>query len=204
MKFIEQNEINRQRGLSPIPEKFLYDAKDVIRFEVQCKAPKIYHMSCQAAESGNPDLNKYKDLLTPEVCQKIVADYYGKTIGRGDWFTLQAARKQIEWRGYHSQKKRRLIHVLEAVNRCRSVSVAKGNCARGAEIDAFKRTLQDLSIRGINPVTIPADWGVTQIQNLLDAYFIQKKQEERWKEQLQPQLDKEIKKMFAEGLLHLG
>lgn len=66
-------------------------------------------------------------------------------------------------------------------------SVAKAKAAyQGSDLDAFKRTLGDLASLGINPVTIPREWGIKHIPNLLYAYF-DKVSEERinkqWEEE---------------------
>ncbi len=58
---------------------------------------------------------------------------------------------------------------LKLVNDCRSVVRAKA-AYQGSDLDAFKRTLNDLSSLRINPVTIPREWGIKHIPNLLYAY----------------------------------
>ena len=35
----------------------------------------------------------------------------------------------------------------------------------------FKKTLKELSDLGINPVTIPREWGIRHVPNLLRIYF---------------------------------
>lgn len=65
--------------------------------------------------------------------------------------------------------------------------MAKAKAAyQGSDLDAFKRTLGDLASLGINPVTIPREWGIKHIPNLLYAYF-DKVSEERinkqWEEE---------------------
>lgn len=63
-----------------------------------------------------------------------------------------------------------MIKALKLVNDCRSVARAKA-AYQGSDLDAFKRTLNDLSSLRINPVTIPREWGIKHIPNLLYAYF---------------------------------
>ena len=76
----------------------------------------------------------------------------------------------IHSKHFHSQKEERLIRALKLVNDCRSITKAKA-AYQGSDLVAFKRTLGDLASLGINPVTIPREWGIKHISNLLYAYF---------------------------------
>lgn len=144
-------------------------AQDVIRFEVQCKYPKMYALSRQ---TGGCDfaLNKYFDLLGYPTCLKQINDYYKKTIGAGDWFSLAVAQRIIKAQRYNEQKRERLIDALRDVSQCRSLASAKAKY-QGSDLAAFKRTLKDLTDIGINPVTIPREWGIKHIPNLLHTFY---------------------------------
>jgi len=158
------------RNLSPIPQERLDAARDIIRFEVQCKYPRVYTMSKRADAAGNHSINKYKSLLSPIACIDQIDSYYRRTIGAGDWYTLRYAIRKIEQAGFHQQKEARLIRAIKLVNECRSLSKAKEGYY-GSDLDSFKRTLSDLRDLNINPVTIPKGWGIKHIPNLMYAYF---------------------------------
>lgn len=168
---------NEEKGYPPVPQKTLEAAKNIIRFEVQCKYHKTYTLSHRAKESGNSEYNKYKSLLSDEVCIEMVADYFQKTIQRGDWYALQEAIHMVERENYNCQKENRLINALKLVSQCRSFAMAK-TAYQGEDLKAFKRTISDLACLNINPVTIPREWGIRHIPNLLRTYF-DKAQEER-------------------------
>lgn len=144
-------------------------AQDVIRFEVQCKCPKMYALSRQ---TGGCDfaLNKYFDLLGDPTCLKQINDYYKSTIGGGDWFSLPAARRIVKAQHFNSQKEKRLLDTLYEVNRCRSLAMAKVK-PQGSVLEAIKRSQKDLADIGINPVTIPREWGIKHIPNLLHTFY---------------------------------
>ncbi len=161
---------NVEKGHPPIPQDIIDAAQYIIRFEVQCKYHKTYMLSSEAEKSGNSEYNKYKDLLSPLNCIKVVSDYYKKVIGSGDWHTLQEAIRIIESRHFNRQKENRLVGALQLVHQYRSIAKAKASC-QGRELEAFKRTLNELSSLNINPVTIPKDWNIKHIPNLLRAYF---------------------------------
>lgn len=70
-----------------------------------------------------------------------------------------------------------LIDALELGSHCRSLAKAK-TAYQGEEPSAFKRTLKDLTCLNNNPVTIPREWGIKHIPNLLYAYFDKVNEEE--------------------------
>lgn len=144
-------------------------AQDIIRFEVQCKYPKMYALSRQ---TGGCDfaLNKYFDLLGYPTCLKQINDYYKSTIGGGDWFSLPVARRIVKAQHFNSQKEKRLLDTLYEVNRCRSLAMAKVK-PQGSVLEAIKRSQKDLADIGINPVTIPREWGIKHIPNLLHTFY---------------------------------
>lgn len=175
MKYQEQSAENVRKGYPPISQEIMEAAQGILRFEVQCKYPKIYALSQQAEKAGNCNINKYGALLTPEVCENIVKYYFKKTVGMGDWYMLQEAVKTVE-SNFNRQKADRLIRVLQEVNQCRSLAKAKAKY-QGDDLAVFKLTLKDLSDIGINPVTIPKEWEIMHIPNLMRAYESKKTEE---------------------------
>ena len=167
----ERSRENVKKGYSPIPQSVLDDARNIIRFEVQCKYHKTYALSDKAEKSGHNGCNKYKSLLSPINCIQIVSNYYKRVIGKGDWFTLQEAICIIKSHHFNMQHEKRLVDALQFVNQCRSIAKAKALC-EGKDLDSLKQTLNELSGLNINPVTIPKDWNIKHIPNLLSVYFI--------------------------------
>lgn len=166
-KLIELQMRNRKDEESgPITQEVLDEAQDIIRFEVQCLYSRTRKL-CQQAEKDGIDIYKY--LFDYKTFLKVINAYYKDTIGRGDWFTLSAAEKKIESKHYNSQKKERLLNALREVNQCRGLSKAKAK-DQGDDLEAFKRTLKDLADIGINPVTIPREWGIPHIPNLMHTF----------------------------------
>lgn len=169
MKLLEQSEKNIRRGYPPIPQETLDKARNIIRFEVQCKSPKTYALYKQAGGENRSALVQYRNLLSHRTCSTLINSYYNATIGAGDWFCLSEAKKIIERHKYHRQKEERLIDALREVSQCRSLASAKAKY-QGSDLAAFKRTLKDLADIGINPVTIPRAWGISHIPNLLHTF----------------------------------
>ena len=179
MELLERSQKYASKGYSQITPEMLDESLDIIRFEVQYKYSKMYKLNRKAEATGNHKTNKYESLLTNEMCIDIISDYYDKAIMRGDWHSLQYAICRIKSQNFNSQKKMRMIDALIFVNECKTLSDAKS--ASKGDLKAFKRTLNDLSNLGINPVTIPKNWGIKHIPNLLYV-FLDKVSNESWAE----------------------
>lgn len=163
---------NTEKGYPPIDQEILDASRNIYRFEVQCKYHKIYSLSPKAEEAGDHNENKFKSLLNPITCIKIISYYYAKVIGKGDWYTLSKAIQIIKSKGYNCQKEQHLINALKDVSQCRSLAKAKASY-QDKELYAFKRTLKELETLNINPVTIPREWHIDHIPNLLRSYLDQ-------------------------------
>lgn len=181
MQLLERSKENANNGYPPISQAVLGAAQGIIRFEVQCKHHKMNPSSNSVKGSENDSYNKYKDLLSYETCIDTIIYYYRKIIKYGDWYTLQDAVRKIMSQHYNRQKEKRLIDVLGLVNQRRSFNDAK-TAYTGEKLKAFKRTIKDLISLNINPVTIPREWGIKHIPNLLNAYFDKVQEEQDLKE----------------------
>ena len=162
-------EKGHRKGSSSVTQEMVDAAQNIIRFEVQCKYPKVYNLSRRTKDTDVPICNKLQNLFGYHACLEIINHYYGVTIGAGDWFSLSAAQKIIKLQRFNAQKTERLMKVLREVNQCRSLASAK-KAHQGSDLAAFKQTLKDLADIGINPVTIPREWGIAHIPNLLHSF----------------------------------
>ena len=159
----------REKGSTIITQEIINEAEDIIRFEVQCKYHKVYSLLKSVNESTS-FFNKYSDLLGYKACLLPINCYYKVTIGAGDWYSLSEAQKIIEKCGFNKQKAERLLNVLREVSQCRSLAEAKAK-HQDSDLAAFKRTVKDLADIGINPVTIPREWSIKHIPNLLHTFL---------------------------------
>lgn len=148
------------------------DALHVIRFEVQCLYLKVYNMSkSMKNNSGFSNSRLINELLSDEISEKEIEKYFYKIIRKGDYYTLEGAKLRITGlHNFNENKENRLLGALEFVNKCRGISKAK-DALQGKDLEDFKRSLKDLDGIGINPVTIPKEWNIKHIPNLLDAYY---------------------------------
>lgn len=159
------------RGFKPVPQATLNAAKNIIRFEIQYLYPKMEKISIRTKVlDNNYEINKYETLLSHKSCNDAVKFYFNRIIRKGNWYTLHDAVQIIQSKHFNKQKEKRLIETLQLVNQCRSLFKARESCT-GTNLEQFTRSLIDLSNLDINPVTIPQNWGIRYIPNLLSAYY---------------------------------
>jgi len=170
LQLLNKSKENIENGYDAINPEIIDASQGIYRFEVQCKYHKTYSLSQAAKESGDTNCNKYKSLLSPVKCIEIVSNYYKKTIGKGDWYTLSGAMQIIKSKNFNSQKEKHLLDTLKEVNTRRSLSEAK-KLYPPNQLRGFNQGLNELSDLGVNPVTIPREWNIKHIPNLLRAYF---------------------------------
>ena len=174
MELEKRNKERISKNKSPVSEKHLEMAQNIFRFEVQFKYAKTYRMHTDARDNGLSLRDELRYFLSEDYCRKVMTDYFYRVIRRGSWYTYKDATREVARQNFNSQRKQRLIDALEFVSNCRSLAKAKSvleSSGMTKELVTFKSTLKDLDDLGINPVTIPKDWGIRFIPNLLTVYY---------------------------------
>ena len=146
------------------------DSHNVIRFEVQCKYIKTYHMKHKLMK--NPyELTGCitRDMLSDDISRKIINDYFRRIIMRGDYYTLQGAKDKVKAHSFRKSKESRLVWALTLINESRGISNAKEKLSDNEQED-FIKAMRELEDIGVNPVTIPKSWGIAKISGLLESY----------------------------------
>ena len=177
----------------PCPNK--EDAKNIIRFEIQCKYPKLYAMSKNYMQvTTDPEplppqfsiademYELYEELairrqitlpvdafLSNTISFDMIETYFRRIVRSGDYYTLTKARHIIEALDCQPKRKEKLIKALEMTNAYRGIYNTKLRLEDKALLE-YNRLLIDLDKLRINPVTIPREWGIEYIPNLLTAY----------------------------------
>ena len=169
-----------------------YGSYNVLRFEIQCKYPKLYTISklykpneCNSLDFSEDLVEKlYYDyietgispptinsdtVLPTKVSYDMIEKYIFKTLRKGDYFTFDIAKKIVESYNFRPEKEGRLLYALDIVSKARGIASAKDNLS-GLELDDFKRSLNDLDEILVNPVTIPIKWNINHIPNPIRAY----------------------------------
>jgi len=170
------NQLETQYPNSP----YIDAARNIVRFEVQCCYLKVYAMSKAAREkTGCSESELLYELLSYGKCADMIRHYFYKTIGKGNYFTLDAAIQMVHLQRFRDKKKQQIIDALRLVSESRGISKAKAKL-QGEELEAFRHLLWELNDMGINPVTVPKrarirwrknQWGIGYMPNLLNAYY---------------------------------
>jgi len=171
-----------QREFSDCPD--IDNSLDVIRFEIQCKYLKVYNMA-KIIKNKAMHLSLINEMLSDDVSCSIISKYFDRIVLRGNYYTIEKARKIIKSHNFRGKKEQRLINALELINMLRGIPKAKATF-QGQEAEDFRRTLRELADININPVTIPKEWVIkgSRIPNLLEAYY-GKIENEQFKEKLE-------------------
>lgn len=160
----------------------LETSQNLIRFEVQCKYLKTYVLSRNIKRKQElSESDVIREMLSEDFCKEIIKKYFNKVIRRGDYFTLNGAIRQVQLQHFSRKKEARLIMELRRINQFRGIYKVKATL-QGEELETFRRTLRDLDYININPVTIPREWHIQRIPNLLNAYN-RKIEDALWKKQ---------------------
>lgn len=175
----------------------LPESLGIIRFEVQCKYPKMYTLktalknkkengkeyivpSTSFSEDNEVLAEEFKiskhnsaivveGLFSDERCFEMISTYYDKTIKSGNYYSLKEAKIRINERVFSWQKAQRLIETLEFINKQGGIANAKSTLKKN-DLEIFRRSLRELKALKINPVIIPQEWGIAYMPNLLDKY----------------------------------
>ena len=136
-------------------------AKDLLRLEIQCKKPKTNTLK----EKNRFDSRHLEHYLSEQISHQQLEYYYNKTIGTGDYYKLSEAIKMVQKSNYTSKTKGKLIEVLRAVSRHRSIWRAREESQYNSS--CFNRYLKQIRALGINPVTIPERWAIDKLMGII-------------------------------------
>lgn len=129
--------------------KWLENAKDILRLEIQCKKAKTDYMKYKYKF----DIKYLGYFTSEELSNKTIATYFDKIIGKGDYYKLDKARAIINSSKHTKATKDKLINVLELINKHKSIDRAlkESNYTKGS----FNRYIREIRSLNINPITIP-------------------------------------------------
>ncbi|MEF2244240.1 hypothetical protein [Paenibacillus sp. IITD108] len=147
----------------------LEDACNIIRLEIQCLAGKTNSMK-QKHEW------KYRDFINfanDDISRKMIYDYYEKTVGFEDYYTLEEAKRRVlSFKVHRNKTKAKIVEVLELVNQKRSIHKARleysDELSDKKAVTEFNSVIKIIKKSGTNPVTIPVNWGYSHIPNLVE------------------------------------
>ena len=147
------------------------NSRDLLRFEVQCKYPKMYRMAKDIKKDGEL-FNLVNTILAEDTCADVITKYFYRVVKPGDYYSLERASRLILERVTKWEKAVRLTGALKLIAQLGGIANAKITLKDNPiDLENFRRSLRDLKQLGINPVTIPDEWNIDYLPNLLDFYY---------------------------------
>lgn len=128
--------------------------KGILRLEIQCR-------DCKGT---------IIEVLSAKLCQKEIGYFYNFIVGKGDYYKLDKAKAMIS-KVQHRDKRLALLRVIELINKCGGIALAKIEFSKGKEsihkaMDEFSKRINQLRKLGINPVCLPPEWDKDKLENL--------------------------------------
>lgn len=171
----KQDELMKRRMKNKdtrITEEHVCAAEGLLRIEVQCERNKTNYIK-QREGFSNKCIEHF---LNPQLAQSIILNYYDKSIGSGDFYSLYEARKIINRSEIPQNSKQALLSTLDLISQARKVDTARKQFIEGIVLEGkgcfqgrgetFDRNVKKLRSLGINPVTIPRSWGIHHLPNI--------------------------------------
>jgi hypothetical protein len=145
------------------PENPVPRLKDIIRFEVYHSYPVVFHSDKQRF------CQTELEIFTSDIAKNMTINFCFRVIPSGDFYTIKDAISRV-WSYYYRNKRdaKRTSVILHLINRCGSINEAQKqlNVTKIGPI-LFNTLMERLDTIGVNPVTIPDDWGIKFIPNLI-------------------------------------
>lgn len=181
----KKEEIEKHKDrYSDLSEEEIREMDNIIRFEIQCKSPKLNNIK----KRFGYEEKSVQNMLTAAHSQEIILYYYDKLIGEQDFYSLTEAEKIINVSDLTTRLKHKLIDILRLIAQTRSISNARDQYVNGVNLRqpskylkgkraTFNENLREIRKLGINPITIPRKWGLAKLDNprrlILEAFGIQ-------------------------------
>lgn len=127
--------------------------RDIVRMELQIKKGHLKYMAKRGVARS------VKNWINAETERHYLQKMYGM-FPKGDFYTLDMAEHMIASSNLTKITKRHLIDFLCEIDRS-DMDTAKSNIC----YNTYRRYLNILAELGVNPITIPQDYGLTYIQS---------------------------------------
>lgn len=166
------------------PPELVERARNLLRFEVQCKSPKVGYLR----KNNGLESRDLRHFFCSEIAESVLLSYCQRFYKTGDYYTFRAAQAHMKNLAMTKRRTKACENVLSAVAQARSVSNARKQLAENGlilkntnppleirySVEQFGRNCKALSSMNINPVTIPRDWKLNRlpgVYGLLEAVF---------------------------------
>lgn len=158
------------------------------------------NQSCEAYRENNrlKEIRIMENMLSDEKCTQVIDHYFTRIIKSGDYYTFDAAKRIIRDKVPKWEKEVRLTGALEMIQNYGGISKLKDALGE-KELEVFRRSLRELAKLQINPVTIPKEWGIEYIPNLLINHYCMRAEEQRKQEKEEKEREELLQEYFKSG-----
>lgn len=159
------------------PYELVEKARNILRFEVQCKSPKVAYLR-KKKELENRELHH---LFCPEIAENVLLSYCRRVYKTGDYYSYHAAEARMKRLRVSKRRISANENVLRAIAQTRSISEARKQLTESGLFvkntnppvalryspEQFGRNCRSLSDMNINPVTIPREWKISNLPSII-------------------------------------
>lgn len=166
--------ISKKINANSLDAYLMEEAQNIYRIEVQCL--NYNKLKLIRKKFDLPKETNLYHYLRSDIAEWALLSYYDKVIGRADYYSLDEAIKKVDSTVWGSRKKENIKNWIKLIAQARSVSKARKQFVEGTTLARtdivvkgslntfwnYERACRDI---GVNPVTIPRDWGIDYIPN---------------------------------------
>lgn len=159
------------------PPELVEQALNLLRFEVQCKSPKVGYLR----KNKELDSRQLRYFFCTKIAESVLLSYCRRVYKIGDYYSYHAAETRMKRLGVSKRRINACENVLRVIAQTRSISEARNQLtAEGLIIkntnppvqlryssEQFGRNCKILSGMNINPVTIPREWKIRYLPGVL-------------------------------------
>ncbi|MFD1449513.1 hypothetical protein [Oceanobacillus sojae] len=170
--------ISKKVTMDSFDAHLLEEATNVYRIEVQCLSSNKLR---SIRERYNlPKNSNLFDYLRSDIAEWACLSYYEKVIGKGDYYSLAEALEKIDSTGWTIRRKNNIKNFLKLIAQAKGMTNAKKQFLEGKKLaltqtvvkgsrNTFRTYVKACEEIGVNPVTIPKDWGIYYIPNPINS-----------------------------------
>lgn len=170
--YYKADQMNK-KGKSP---ELIERADNLLRFEVQCKSPKVGYLR----KNKELDGRELRYFFCAEIAESVLLSYCRRVYKTGDYYSYHAATEHMKRLGASKRRLTACQNVLSAVAQTRSISEARKQLTEAGlivkntnpqmelrySVEQFGRNCKTLSDMNINPVTIPREWRINYLPSV--------------------------------------
>jgi len=158
------------------PPALIEHARNLLRFEVQCKSPKVGYLR----KNNKLESRELQHLFCPKIAESVLLSYCRRVYRIGDYYSYHAATAHMKRLGASKRRLRACQNLLSAIAQTRSISEARKQLTEAGlivkntnppmelrySVEQFGRNCKTLSDMNINPVTIPREWKINDLPSV--------------------------------------